>query len=175
MSDMSTFAGQAEHYAAVKARLGYVAPKPRMMRLRAPAAPVVTEPVAALDPPKSPAMRDFLFVTLPADPEAPERDILMPAWKVIVHETAKKHGVSFMEIVGMQRSRRIAVARHEACYRIAMETTMSLPMIGRRLGGRDHTTVLHSIRRYAEDNGLSTSRGAREPRRMPIWTKDGWK
>jgi chromosomal replication initiation ATPase DnaA len=31
---------------------------------------------------------------------------------------------------------------------------MSLPQIGRRLGGRDHTTVLHGIRRHCELNGL---------------------
>ena len=38
-------------------------------------------------------------------------------------------------------------------------TTRSLPDIGRRFGGRDHTTVLHAVRRIealkAEDPGIA--------------------
>jgi hypothetical protein len=170
MSDLSTFAGQAEHYAAVKARLWGNTPVPRARRISPPVSNVIAE---APKEPAKPESRDFLFVTLPADPEAPERDILMPVWKVIVHEVAKKHGVGFMEIVGAQRSRRIVAARHECCYRIAMETTMSLPMIGRRLGGRDHTTILHGLRMHAQREGVESSRT--KAKREPVWTKEGWK
>ena len=33
-------------------------------------------------------------------------------------------------------------------YRMKTETTMSLPKIGDRLGGKDHTTVLYGIRKH---------------------------
>lgn len=67
-------------------------------------------------------------------------------WKRIVEEVCIAHQVSKPELLGSQRERRIVLARHEAMYRMKTETVMSLPQIGRRLGGKDHTTVLHGIR-----------------------------
>lgn len=72
----------------------------------------------------------------------------------IVMEVCEKHGVSPIEICSEHRSQRIVVARMEACYRLRKETTWSLPRIGKYLGGRDHTTVLHSVRKHAARNGL---------------------
>jgi hypothetical protein len=167
MSDMSYETSLKHRYAEGRSRLGFPKPTPRVMRLRGPEVPAVTEPVEV---PQA-ATRDFLFVTLPADPEAPERKVLIPQWKRIVHETAKKHSVTFNEIVSPQRSHLIVLARHECCYRMAMETTMSLPQIGRRLGGRDHTTVLHGIRRHAAREGLETSR---KVTRTPVFGEGGW-
>lgn len=69
-------------------------------------------------------------------------------WKQIVAEVCERHGVPFRDIVSQRRDRKTAKARAEACYRLRMETTLSLPQIGRKLGGRDHTTILHSVRRY---------------------------
>ncbi len=72
----------------------------------------------------------------------------------IVMEVCEKHGVSAIEICSEHRSQRIVVARMEACYRLRKETTWSLPRIGKFLGGRDHTTILHSVRKHAARNGL---------------------
>lgn len=69
----------------------------------------------------------------------------------IIAEVARKWGVSLKEIVGKRRTRRVAWARFEAYYRLRMECDwLSLPMIGRKLGGRDHTSVLNGVRRYQE-------------------------
>lgn len=144
MSDLSTYAGQANHYAAVKARLGVVQHVATVRRF-----PPTEKAVEAVSAPSQPVERDFLFVAVPADPDAVERSIFLPQWKQIVGEVARKHNVSVQEIVGGQRTDRIVQARHECCYRLSHETSMSLPQIGRRLGGRDHTTILHGIRRYA--------------------------
>jgi chromosomal replication initiator protein len=46
-----------------------------------------------------------------------------------------------------QRARRVARPRQVAMYLSRKLTTRSLPEIGRRFGGRDHTTVLHACRR----------------------------
>ena len=53
-------------------------------------------------------------------------------------------------ILGRQRRSKIAAARHEAIWRIREATKWSLPRIGRFFGGRDHTTVLHSLHRMED-------------------------
>lgn len=74
-------------------------------------------------------------------------------WKRIMIEVAEKHGVSPRDLVSSSRFRNIAAARFEAFYRVYLETNMGLPEIGRKFGGRDHTTVLHGIRTHAERIG----------------------
>lgn len=78
--------------------------------------------------------------------------IVLPsaAWKAIVNEVCAKHGVTFAELVAHRRTRNIVAARHEACYRLSTETTLSLCQIGLRLGGKDHTTVIHAINKHRE-------------------------
>jgi chromosomal replication initiator protein len=56
-------------------------------------------------------------------------------------------GVSPEELVSSARSARVAWPRAVAMYLARELTTESLPSIGRRFGGRDHTTVLHAWRR----------------------------
>ena len=56
-------------------------------------------------------------------------------------------GVSFEELISSTRSVRVAWPRQVAMYRARELTGESLPAIGRRFGGRDHTTVLHACRR----------------------------
>lgn len=54
------------------------------------------------------------------------------------------------EFQSSQRSRRVARPRQVAMFLAREITSRSLPEIGRRFGGRDHTTVLHACRRIAE-------------------------
>lgn len=67
-------------------------------------------------------------------------------------EIAEKFGLAIEEIMGEQRSKKIVEARHEIFWRLKKETKWSLPQIGRFMG-RDHTTVLHGLRRYAKRHG----------------------
>ena len=46
-----------------------------------------------------------------------------------------------------RRSRTIARPRQVAMYLSKILTTRSLPEIGRKFGGRDHTTVIHAVKR----------------------------
>jgi chromosomal replication initiator protein len=55
--------------------------------------------------------------------------------------------VSLEELLSPTRSVRVAWPRQVAMYLSRELTTESLPSIGRRFGGRDHTTVLHAWRR----------------------------
>ena len=51
------------------------------------------------------------------------------------------------DMLSKRRSRAIARPRQAAMYLAKTLTTRSLPDIGRRFGGRDHTTVIHAVKR----------------------------
>jgi len=95
--------------------------------------PVVVAPKAAIEAEQGPTMR------------TPRRSTMD-----IVDQVAGKHGVTRADIIGPSRVRAVSQARHEAAYRIVVELGMSLPMVGRVLGARDHTTILNSVRRFVE-------------------------
>lgn len=75
--------------------------------------------------------------------------------KTIIMEIAAKHGITPSELMGPSRKVAFVVARKEAAYEMRVQMPwMSLQQIGARLGGRDYTTILYSIRSHAEANGL---------------------
>ena len=73
----------------------------------------------------------------------------------IVAEVCLKHKQFLLDIESDRRTTDIIPARHELMYRLRTETTWSLPRIGRFLGNRDHTTVLHGYQKFKKqlENG----------------------
>ncbi len=65
----------------------------------------------------------------------------------IQRKTAEFYKLEVKDFYSPQRARRVARPRQVAMYLARKLTTRSLPEIGRRFGGRDHTTVLHACRR----------------------------
>jgi len=65
----------------------------------------------------------------------------------IQRKTAEFYKLDVRDFHSPQRARRVARPRQVAMYLSRKLTTRSLPEIGRRFGGRDHTTVLHACRR----------------------------
>ncbi|MDR3488751.1 MAG: chromosomal replication initiator protein DnaA [Bradyrhizobium sp.] len=63
---------------------------------------------------------------------------------------AKHFNVSRDDILSARRTAGVVRPRQIAMYLAKVMTLRSLPEIGRRFGGRDHTTVLHAIRRMEE-------------------------
>jgi chromosomal replication initiator protein len=61
--------------------------------------------------------------------------------------TAEHFGMKQADLISERRNRSIARPRQAAMWLAKQLTTRSLPDIGRRFGGRDHTTVLHAVRR----------------------------
>ncbi len=55
-----------------------------------------------------------------------------------------------LELVSARRARVVARPRQIAMYLAKRLTTRSLPEIGRKFGGRDHSTVIHAVRRIEE-------------------------
>lgn len=89
----------------------------------------------------------------PSQPAAAPYDNCVPRVRnasSIIAEVAVAHQLTPAVIVGRNRSYVVAAARHEAAFRIVMELGYSYPKAGRVLGGRDHTTVLNSIRKHAK-------------------------
>ena len=74
--------------------------------------------------------------------------------KVTVEEIQRKvsehYNIRLSDIIGPRRVRVIARPRQVAMYLAKQLTTRSLPEIGRRFGGRDHTTIMHGVRRIEE-------------------------
>lgn len=70
-----------------------------------------------------------------------------PTVDKIQRACAKEFNISIDEILSKRRARAIARPRQVAMYLSKMLTTRSLPDIGRRFGGRDHTTVIHAVKR----------------------------
>ena len=66
----------------------------------------------------------------------------------ICAEVCIKHNVKWIDIISDRRFRPIMLPRFEVMYRLRTETTYSLPRIGKILGGRDHTTILHGYERF---------------------------
>ncbi len=60
---------------------------------------------------------------------------------------AEHYGMKQADLISERRNRAVARPRQAAMWLAKTLTTRSLPDIGRRFGGRDHTTVLHAVRR----------------------------
>jgi chromosomal replication initiator protein len=65
----------------------------------------------------------------------------------IQQQVAERFGISRAELVGSSRAAIPLRARQVAIYLTRELTDLSLPQIGRLYGGRDHSTVLNSLRR----------------------------
>lgn len=77
----------------------------------------------------------------------------------ILQETAQAHGLTVRDLVCDSRVRALCPARQEAMYLFARDTTLSFPAIGRRIGKRDHTTIIYGIRRHCARHNLPLPRG----------------
>ncbi|WP_068108382.1 chromosomal replication initiator protein DnaA [Tropicimonas marinistellae] len=74
--------------------------------------------------------------------------------KVTVEEIQRKvsehYNMRLSDMIGPKRHRTIARPRQMAMYLSKKLTSRSLPEIGKRFGGRDHTTVMHAVKRIEE-------------------------
>lgn len=65
----------------------------------------------------------------------------------IQRKVADYYNLRLSDLLSARRSRTIARPRQVAMYLSKILTTRSLPEIGRKFGGRDHTTVIHAVKR----------------------------
>jgi len=78
---------------------------------------------------------------------------------MIQKTVAEHYNLKQADLISERRARAVARPRQVAMWLAKQITTRSLPDIGRRFGGRDHTTVLHAVRRIeslkAEDASIA--------------------
>jgi chromosomal replication initiator protein len=81
------------------------------------------------------------------------RDLIRPAEmkrvriEDIQRVVARQYNVSRSDLLSSRRTANVVRPRQVAMYLAKILTLRSLPEIGRRFGGRDHTTVLHAVRK----------------------------
>jgi hypothetical protein len=80
---------------------------------------------------------------------APPELFKRPAWRILAKQICDEHGADFDEVCGDRRYQHLVLIRQEIFYRIRVELGMSYPEIGKRFN-RDHTTILHGVRRHAK-------------------------
>lgn len=68
----------------------------------------------------------------------------------IQRKVAEHYNIRLSDMIGPKRVRTFARPRQIAMYLCKQLTSRSLPEIGRRFGGRDHTTVMHGVKRVEE-------------------------
>ena len=115
---------QIEHYKAVKIRISGVAPAPQSMPMIVKVEP---EPVAVEIKPK--ANLGFR--------------------EQIISDCAEEFKITVSDLLSPKRTNKCAFARRKAAWILYQRGTMSYPQIGRLLN-RDHTTIIHAVRRYQE-------------------------
>lgn len=68
----------------------------------------------------------------------------------LIELVARTWNTTVDELLGRDRSQKIAEPRQVAMYLLRQETDASLPQIGEVLGGRDHTTVMYAIEKISD-------------------------
>ena len=68
----------------------------------------------------------------------------------IIRKVAEHYNLRMADLISARRARVVARPRQIAMFLSKSLTSKSLPEIGRKFGGRDHTTVIHAIKKIEE-------------------------
>lgn len=85
--------------------------------------------------------------------------------RALAGEVCATHKITLAELTGHSTAQRLVQVRHEFMWKARAMTRedgrprFSFPQIGRFLG-RDHTSVIHGMRRYAERQAAEASKEA---------------
>jgi hypothetical protein len=136
-NSLTYFNDLIEHYRDVDQRIRTAAfkPKPPKPQLR------------PVEPPPEPAQPDAIEAAFAELGEELTAAILAPhPCTRIINETALEHDIPREELLSPTRTLRLVRIRQLAMWR-CRQAGISLPVIGRYFGNRDHTTVLHAVRK----------------------------
>jgi len=86
-------------------------------------------------------------------PQEPKRVKIEDIQRIV----ARQYNVSRSDLLSSRRTANVVRPRQVAMYLAKTLTLRSLPEIGRRFGGRDHTTVLHAVRKIEHLVGTDTA------------------
>ena len=94
---------------------------------------------------RQPITRELAAEALTAITSTPRTAMPMPS--AILEAVAQITNIPVDALTSKRREKQVAYARHLAMYLLRDLAQQSYAQIGRLLGGRDHTTVLHGFRR----------------------------
>lgn len=128
-------------------------------KLETPPPVAAVEEVAPPTPPPPvmlPFKRDILFIGTAPD-DMPDASAPQPLFSVrgIIKMLAYARSIPVEAICSPRRTADLVKVRQDAMFIAWALTVQSLPEIGRRFGGRDHTTVLHAVRKRAKELGIA--------------------
>jgi chromosomal replication initiator protein len=89
-------------------------------------------------------------ITLPPQVKPIAPSLKRHPMEIIQRAIAAAYGLELVELLAPRRTRQFVRSRQVAMYLCSKLLPVSLPQIGRRFGDRDHTTVLHAIRKVEE-------------------------
>lgn len=144
----------AGHYSAVRRRLmggdkSNVVPFPTKKTHQRPSS-VKSGAILSIPPIKV----VYMFQPLPFNPSVtvePVPSTPRPITVDLIQRIVCAHyGITRIDIISDRRSRDITWPRQVAMYLVKSITPRSLPDIGKRFGGKDHTTVMHAVRKVTE-------------------------
>jgi chromosomal replication initiator protein len=75
----------------------------------------------------------------------------------IQKRVAEHYNIRISDMHSARRARAVARPRQAAMYFSKQLTARSLPEIGRKVGGRDHTTVMHAVKEVEELRSIDAS------------------
>ena len=137
---------RVDHWADVRDRSGLAIKRPIVVPLEPKPSPKFDAEIALLR--AQVAQQQAEITALCTSLEAMGEFSDPHSGRKLASAVATKHGITLAELVSDRRSRHLARARQEAMWMLKRHTKLSYPQIGRILGKRDHTTILHGVRRH---------------------------
>ena len=139
-NSLTYFNDLVQHYREVDRRIANAPfkPKPPKPQFR---------PVEPPPPPPEPELPNALEAAFAELSEELTAAILAPhPCTRIINEVCLEHGITREELISPRRTLHVARIRQFAMWR-CRQAGVSTPEIGRWFGNRDHTTVLHAVRK----------------------------
>jgi hypothetical protein len=114
--------------------------------------PAVRRPRSLINPvPYYPQMWFWELISMPPKPNTG----YTPALQKILEAVSKHYSVSIPEMKTGRRTKKPTHARQVVMYLARRFTPMTFPQIGRYLGNKDHTTIIHGVRVIEAKLGIS--------------------
>jgi len=70
---------------------------------------------------------------------------------LIIRESCKYFKVPLEDIMSRKRTKDLVIPRQVMMYLLRHEISMSFPEIGREMGGKDHTTIMHGCKKVEQE------------------------
>lgn len=86
-----------------------------------------------------------------------KRKTVVVSWQKVCDSVAAYYDLRTIDLLGQSRQKQVVFARQVAMSLCRSMLTMSLPEIGRIFGGRDHSTVLSSLRKIEDQKRIDVS------------------